>query len=141
MISCHDKTLREEEMRLYIVLLVVLSAIVIVGTATGTPEASDKTKKGYTVAELYSKMDELNGKEVTVRGKVVKYNGGIMGRNWIHVQDGTGGRGTNDLTVTSHQSAKVGDKVVATGILIKDKDFGSGYRYDVVLEKASITVE
>jgi len=65
----------------------------------------------------------------------------IMGKNWLHVQDGTGGPGANDLTVTCATTAKVGDIVLIRGTLVIDKDFGAGYKYDVMIEDAQITVE
>ena len=64
-----------------------------------------------------------------------------MGKNWIHLQDGTGGEGTNDLTVTTSAAAKVGDTVLVTGKVTTDKDFGYGYKYDVIVEDATIAVE
>jgi len=94
----------------------------------------------YTVAELYEKRAELDKKTVVVRGKVVKVSSGIMGKNWLHIQDGSGNQkdGNNDLVVTSQDLAAVGDIVTANGTLYKDKDFGSGYKYDVIVEQASI---
>lgn len=94
----------------------------------------------YTVAELYGKKIGLDTKNVTVKGKVVKVSSGIMGKNWFHIQDGSGNQkdGNNDLVVTSNDMAAVGDVVTVSGILHKDKDFGSGYRYDVIVEQASI---
>ncbi|MBE9503919.1 MAG: DNA-binding protein [Proteobacteria bacterium] len=100
-----------------------------------------KAKGGYTVEELFAKKDSLKGKEVSVRGKVVKANFGIMGKNWFHIQDGSGKAGTNDIIVTSSQKAKVGDVILAKAYLETDKDLGSGYKYDVILEDAAITVE
>ncbi|MEJ2690334.1 MAG: DNA-binding protein [Deltaproteobacteria bacterium] len=47
-------------------------------------------KNAYTVGELFAKKAELNGKPVTLRGKVVKVSKNIMGKNWVHIQDGTG---------------------------------------------------
>ncbi|WP_054696018.1 hypothetical protein [Geotalea toluenoxydans] len=41
----------------------------------------------YTVEELYSNKESLDNKAVAVKGKVVKVSAGIMGKNWIHVQD------------------------------------------------------
>ena len=76
-----------------------------------------------------------------VRGKVVKFTPEIMGKNWIHLQDGTGAAGTNDLTVTTSAMAKKGDTVVISGALVIDKDFGYGYAYDVIIEDADVTVE
>ncbi len=94
----------------------------------------------YTVGELFAKGAALNGKKVTVRGKVVKMSAGIMDRNWIHLRDGSGdpAQRTHDLVVTSQDAPAVGDVVTATGTLAKDKDFGSGYRYAVILEQATV---
>jgi len=96
---------------------------------------------GKTVAQIYADPAGLAGKSVTLRGKVVKYNGGIMGKNWLHVQDGTGAEGTNDLTVTTSSEAKVGDTVLVSGVLATDKDFGYGYKYSVLIEDAKVTIE
>jgi hypothetical protein len=100
-----------------------------------------KPEGGKTVAELYAEKDELSGKEVSVRGKVVKFSPSIMATNWIHLQDGTGGEGTNDLTVTTDAKVAVGDTVLVKGVLAVDKDFGYGYEYGVIVEKAEVTVE
>jgi hypothetical protein len=40
--------------------------------------------------------------------------------------------------VTSDSIPKVGDVVTASGILYNDKDFGGGYKYKVIIEKADI---
>lgn len=97
-------------------------------------------KDAYTIAELYAKSVELDKKNIVVRGKVVKVSSGIMGKNWLHIQDGSGNQkdSSNDLVVTSQDIASVGDVVTATGTLFKDKDFGSGYKYDVIVEQANI---
>jgi hypothetical protein len=100
-----------------------------------------KAEGGKSVAELYAEKDSLSGKEVTVRGKVVKFTPSIMGKNWIHLQDGTGSTGTNDLTITTSSTAKVGDTVVAKGILETNKDLGYGYKYNIILEDATVSVE
>ena len=93
------------------------------------------------VADIFAKKAELSGKIITVHGKVVKVNLGIMGANWLHVQDGSGEAGTNDITVTTRGEAKVDDKVIITGTLSTDKDFGSGYKYAVIIENAVVTAE
>ena len=94
----------------------------------------------HTIAETWAQVSALEGKSVTVRGKVVKYNEGVMGRNWIHLQDGSGdaGQGTNDLTVTSADAASVGQTVSVTGTVHANKDFGSGYVYRVIVEDAKV---
>jgi hypothetical protein len=96
---------------------------------------------GKTVAEIYAASEQLAGKPVTVRGKVVKFNAEIMGRNWLHIQDGTGAVGDNDLLVTSVGAAKLGDTVLVEGTVATNKDFGAGYKYRVMLEDAKVTVE
>ena len=93
-----------------------------------------------TVAEIMSKSAELKNKQVIVRGMVVKYNPGIMGKNWVHLRDGTGSveSQTNDVLVTTLSSTKLGDTVTAKGIVHTDKDFGAGYVYKVLVEDATL---
>src|SRR6185295_12810347 len=100
-----------------------------------------KPKGGKTVQEVYQEKEKLNGKPVTLRAKVVKYNEAIMGRNWLHLRDGTGKEPANDLTVTTRTQAKVGDTVLVEGLLAADKDLGAGYRYDVIIEDAKVKIE
>lgn len=100
-----------------------------------------KPKDGKTVQEIYQEKAKLNGKRVTLRGKVVKYSAAIMGKNWLHLRDGTGKAPANDLTVTTQAQAKVGDMVLIEGVVTLDKDLGSGYKYDVIIEDAKVKVE
>jgi len=101
-----------------------------------------KAKDGKTVGEVFDGKSGLAGKSVSVRGKVVKYTGGVMGKNWIHLQDGTkSASGANDLTVTTAGSAAVGDTVLVKGVVVLDQDFGYGYKYEVLVEDASIDKE
>ncbi len=92
----------------------------------------------YTVAEVIAQATKLKDQPVRVSGRVVKVNGGIMGKNWLHLQDGTGAAGSNDILVTSTATAQVGDVVTAVGTLRTDKDFGSGYLYKVLIEEAEL---
>ena len=95
----------------------------------------------YTVGELYEKAAELDGKSVVVRGKIVKISSHIMGRNWIHIQDGTGNpaENTHDLVVTTTTNPDDSwDVITATGVISANKDFGAGYSYAVILEGAEI---
>lgn len=103
--------------------------------------ASAQDAKMQTVAALNQNKAGLAGKTVSAQGKVVKVNNGIMGRNFIHLQDGTGeaAKGTNDLTVTSKQTAAVGDQVTISGVVVLNRDFGAGYTYPLLIEDASIT--
>jgi hypothetical protein len=102
------------------------------------PKASGADAR--TVAEIYAQKAALKEKSVTVRGKVVKFNEGIMNRNWVHLRDGTGTAGKdNDITVTTGDKTAVGDVVVVKGTVRVDKDFGAGYAYPVIVEDAKIT--
>jgi hypothetical protein len=121
------------------------------GSTTGSkdrviiPKEKIKVEKAsgpnaYTIAEIYKNIARLDKKEVVVRGKVLKVSQAIMGKNWLHIQDGTGNakEGTEDLVLTTKDSASVGDVITASGIIAKDKDFGSGYKYKAIMENAHI---
>jgi len=101
-----------------------------------------KAEGGKTVAEVYAEKDALVDATVVVRGKVVKTNAEIMGKNWLHVRDGSGEEGSNDLTVTTAGALpEIGTTVLVSGKLAVNKDFGMGYQYPVMLEDAEVTVE
>jgi hypothetical protein len=116
----------------------------VASSATGTVDLSgiERPEGGKTVGEVFDKKDALAGQEIVIRAKVVKVNRGIMGRNWLHLRDGTkSSSGADDLTVTSSEAADVGQKVLVRGKVAVNRDFGFGYHYDVVVEDAKITVE
>ena len=97
-----------------------------------------KEKETLTVAQLFKNADKYVGKRVTVKGKVTKVSKAIMKLNWIHIQDGSSFSNMNDLVFTSTQEApSVGTTIYATGTLIKDKDFGYGYFYPVIIQSAT----
>jgi hypothetical protein len=114
------------------------------GTQTATVSVAKVAKasgpSGRTVADAYAQKTQLAGRKVDVRGTVVKYNSGIMDRNWIHLRDGSGSssNASNDLLVTTQQVAKVGDVVVISGVVKTNADYGSGYAYPVVIEGATL---
>jgi hypothetical protein len=116
------------------------------GLAQPTATAVEKIDKAAgadarTIEETWAGGAGLAGQRISVRAKVVKYNPGIMGKNWIHLQDGSGdpAKGTNDLTVTTLESAAVGDVLTVTGTVAVDKDFGAGYRYPIIVEEATLS--
>jgi len=102
-----------------------------------------KAEGGKTIQEIFDEKAALAGSKVTVRGKAVKVNAGIMGRNWVHIRDGSGANGDNDLTVTTTSPSlpDVGDLVLVTGTEALDQDFGVGYQYAVILQDAELTLE
>ncbi|WP_286164289.1 hypothetical protein [Azoarcus sp. DN11] len=114
-------------------------ALVIAGMlGSVVPAAFAEDAAVRTVAAVYQEKAALSGKAIQVSGKVVKVNNGIMGRNFVHVRDGSGEQGTNNLIVTSKDTAAVGDEVVVTGKVTLDRDFGSGYMYPLLVEEATI---
>lgn len=98
---------------------------------------------GKTIQEIYAAQSQLAGKAVTVRGKVVKYNAMIMGKNWLHIRDGSGdaAQHDNDLTVTTTTPAALGATVLVTGNVSTNLNFGASYKYRVIIEDAKVTVE
>ena len=116
-------------------------------TASASPKVDltgiKRADGGKTIQEIFAAKSKLAGKPVAVRGKVVKYNAEIMGKNWLHIQDGSGSadKNDNDLTITTTTPAKLGDTVLVTGNVTTNKDFGAGYKYTVILDGAKVTVE
>lgn len=97
-----------------------------------------QAEEGISIADLYANSASYKGKKVLVRGVVVKYNPAIMNRNWVHLQDGTKHKGKFDLTVTTDESVNLGDTILVEGNLALDKDFGYGYKYEILVEEAKV---
>lgn len=106
--------------------------------ATPVPKATGADAR--TVAEVVQGKGKLKDKTVLIRARVVKVNNGIMGKNWLHLQDGSGKAqdGSNDVLVTSKDTAAVGDIVTARGTVRTDVTVGPGYAYAVMVEDASV---
>lgn len=98
----------------------------------------EKAENEVTIAEIFGNRADFSGKEVEIRGVVVKVNKQIMGKNWVHIQDGTNSNGKFDLTITTQDLAEVNDEVTFKGKITLEKDFGSGYSYDVIMEDAAL---
>ena len=90
------------------------------------------------LAELFANKGNYAGKKVKVTGQVVKFSPEIMNKNWVHLQDGSEANGSFDLTVTTLETVTVGSVVTFEGVIAIDKDFGYGYKYDVLLEEAKV---
>jgi hypothetical protein len=119
-----------------IAFVALLASMGLAGFTTASADESPAT-----VASINQNKAALAGKTVKAAGKVVKVNNGIMGRNFVHIQDGTGDANTNNLIVTSKQTAKVGDQVSISGVAVLNRDFGSGYLYPLLIEDATITAK
>ena len=120
-------------------LISALAGVCLLAGAIGPAVAAEQ--KPTTVAALHKDKAGLAGKTIQAQGKVVKVNNGIMGRNFVHIQDGSGeaAAGTDRLIVTSKQTAMVGDQVTVSGVVVLNRDFGAGYSYPLLVEDASIT--
>jgi len=70
----------------------------------------------------------------------VKFLPGILGKNWIHLRDGSGSaqKGDNDITITTDETVGVGEIVTVRGLLKIDQDLGAGYTYKVIVADAKL---
>jgi len=102
--------------------------------------AKAKGPNAYTIAQLYAKKAKLEKKPIVVRGRVIKVTTHILKRNWIHIEDGSGSaaKKNNDLILTTHDLPKEGDLVTVRGTLYNNIDFGSGYRYSLIVQEARV---
>ena len=93
-----------------------------------------------TVAEIVTGKADLKDKPVVVRGTVVKFTPEVLGKNWIHLRDGTGSASddSNDILVTTKDEARIGDVVLVKGVVHTNRDLGSGYSYKVLIEEATL---
>jgi hypothetical protein len=89
-----------------------------------------------TIGKLMADRKEYDGKVIKIKGQVTKFNASIMGKNWVHLQDGTEYNDSFDLTVTTDATATVGETLTFEGRITLDRDFGYGYKYDVLMEDA-----
>ncbi|WP_309673436.1 hypothetical protein [Gemmatimonas sp.] len=107
------------------------------------PVAKATGADARTIAELWTQKDRLANTVVSVRGTVVKYNAAVMGKNWIHLQDGSGdaAKGTHDITVTTLDAVTVGATVTVTGTVRLNRDVGAGYTYAVLIEDAKLVAK
>jgi hypothetical protein len=123
-------------MKHYQYLLAAMLSFLFVMAPVAAEDAVSKS-----VADLQKDRVQLKGKQVTITGKVIKVNNGIMKRNFIHVSDGTTADNFDRIIVTSQQTANVGQTVSATGTVVLDTDFGFGYTYPLLVENSTVTVK
>lgn len=98
---------------------------------------TESVKDAVKLDLLLKNKEKYAGKSVTVYGKCVKANYGIMGKNWIHLQDGTKKDGkVCDITITTTENIPLGAIIALEGKVILNKDFGAGYKYEILIEDA-----
>jgi len=91
------------------------------------------------IADIIENPSKYDGKQVQVTGKCTKLNANIMGRHWIHLKDGS--NDDYDFVVTSDQAIPEGHVVTMAGTISLDRDFGSGYRYEILMENATAVIK
>ena len=87
-----------------------------------------------SLADIVSNAARFTGKKVKVQGEVVKVNDAIMDRNWIHLADGSAD--DYDFVITSEENVSVGQAVAFEGLISTNRDFGAGYKYELLMEDA-----
>jgi hypothetical protein len=98
----------------------------------------EPAKNGITIAALLKKPELFAGKKVMIRGKITKYTPGVMGTNWVHIQDGTDFQGKFEVVITTKSELHDGETVTFEGSVTLNKDLGFGYFFDVLIEDAQI---
>ena len=101
-------------------------------------------KDTYTVEEIHMWRESLEGQNIAIEASVSKVSHEIMELDWVHLNDGTGNEEklTNDLVLTAKNTTiKAGDKVLAKGTVVVNKDFGFGYFYKVIIQDATFQVK
>jgi len=104
------------------------------GSSSGGSVNVTPAEGSIQLSELFSDREKYKDKTVQVTGKCVKVNSMIMGRNWVHIQDGSGDG--LDLTITTTENVQLNDVVSFEGVITLNKDFGAGYQYDIIMENA-----
>lgn len=107
-------------------------------TKTTLADGITLVKGAISLHDLFAGKEKFEGKSVTLTGKVVSFNPEIMGKNWIHIQDGSSFNGLNDVIVTTLAKVVIDDVVSVKGVVVLNKDLGSGYKYDILIEDAVI---
>jgi hypothetical protein len=110
-------------------------------TDTGDHEKTEKRieKPGsVSIAELVSNPQKYEGQTVQVSGVCFKINPKLMGRNWIHLRDGS--QDDFDLVITSDEFVPEGMQVTIKALVVLDKDYGAGYKYDLILEDGTVVI-
>lgn len=93
---------------------------------------------GLTIAKLYGAKADYAGKKIKMKGQVVKVNNEVMGKNWVHIQDGTNDGDHFDLTITTMDKVEMDAVVTFEGTIAVNKDFGYGYSYELIMEDATL---
>lgn len=105
-------------------------------TAKADSERNIVKEGSIKIADLVANPESYAGQTVQISGECVKVNPNIMGRNWIHLKDGS--KDDYDLVVTSILQVMEGQIVTMKGKVSLNRDFGAGYRYDLIIEDGTM---
>ena len=102
--------------------------------------AKSEAANGYSIEEIFAQAKKLNGQKISLHGVVTKVSANIMGKNWVHLQDGTGNpmQNTHDIVATTSEMPELNTEITVEGVLAAEKDFGAGYKYAAIIEQATI---
>ncbi len=110
-------------------------------TAFPEPDTNSKPKPvaapgSIKIAELVDDPGKFQGQVVKLSAECRKVNANIMGKHWLHLKDGS--KDDYDLVATSKTQIPEGHFVTITGTVVLQKDLGSGYYYDILIEDAEV---
>ncbi len=103
------------------------------------PTHTEKTvvhKGTIQISELVGDPKKYEGHSVQLSGKCVKVNPNIMGLNWIHLQDGS--KDDFDMVITTNTFVPEGKQITIRAVVSLNRDFGAGYKYDLILENGTL---
>lgn len=104
------------------------------GLAGEVPAANQGTAPvSLELPELLQNPQAYENRWVEFSGTCVKVNEGIMGRNWVHLK--ALGEATGEVVLTTQETIAVGQVVRMQAVVRLNRDFGSGYKYDLLLEE------
>jgi hypothetical protein len=88
------------------------------------------------ISDLVDDPEKYEGKKVELKGLCSKVNPGIMGRNWLHLQDGS--KDSYDLVITTDEIVEKGSQITIRGVVKLHVDLGSGYVYPILVENGAL---
>ena len=97
-------------------------------------QGQNRASNAVSLEDLLNNKEKFNGQKVVVTGRVTKVNKMIMDRNWIHIADDA----NRDFTITTNDEVEIGNNASFEGVIATDKDFGAGYKYDIIMEDARL---
>jgi hypothetical protein len=111
------------------------------GSSKDTTQQSIKiepAKNGLSIATVLKDAKSYQGKKIIVKGKITKYTAGVMGKNWVHIQDGSSYNGKFEIVITTSATLIDGEVATFEGVLTLNKDLGYGYFFEVLMEDAQV---